>query len=170
GVFTRSPPPSWLAMVLVPSVPAILPLMIVPASINKLVLLSIPPPNPADLFPDMVLEWIKVSAVVALTFCGAKATMPPPAPNEMPGAPRQVESHTCVALLFLTWLLVMVMWPSWEMAIPPPFPAEPTSTTELPWKMLLLIVAPPLAPAPTLGARKLKITSPPPPPWVVSQY
>src|SRR5215467_12787591 len=68
--FNKRPPPSWLAwaVLLLPSVPAILPLITVPWSIDMEALVSIPPPNPAALFPEIVLEWMKLSPVAALTF------------------------------------------------------------------------------------------------------
>src|SRR5690348_15315904 len=111
-----------------------------------------PPPKPAALFPEMVLEWMMVSGFPVKFPLGKNAMMPPPWPFW--------PLITWVARLFSTLLLVITMRASLLMAIPPPGPEDGLSTAELFWKVLLLMVAKPLL----LWFRKLKMTRPPPPP------
>src|SRR5262249_60128618 len=114
-----------------------------------------PPPNPADLLPEMVLLWITVWRELAVL---VKVKIPPPIPLPVP--------LTWVALLLSTWPLVMDMREFWLTQMPPPPAPTPAvvSTAELFWTMLLVNVASPL-----FAAMKLKIAIPAPLPLIVLQ-
>src|SRR5215813_478810 len=76
-VLLYKPPPACPAIGLVPFVPAVLPLMTVPWSTSRFTEFQTPPPNPADLLPEIVLLWIMVCREFGVF---VKVKMPPPMP------------------------------------------------------------------------------------------
>src|SRR5437763_13730046 len=93
-VLSYNPPPNCPAMGFRPSAPAVLPLNTVQLSITRFTELKIPPPEPAELLPEIRLPWITVWRELGV-FVNVK--IPPPIPRPVP--------FTCVAWLLRTLLL-----------------------------------------------------------------